>query len=274
VPTLDITSLRSLVAVGSFAGVRRAADALHLSQAAVSGHLRRLEHELGFPIVTRQGRAIAFTARGDDVLREAHRLLDAHDAALARLAVTEVDDLVVASTEHASEIMLRVVGAELREAYPGRRVRYVFHRSARVREFVHDHAVDVAVGFGDLGAGTRSIADLPLTWVGPAHTDPRRDRLVVFARPCVIRDRILASAAVTGAVIAQECLDLAGLAAAVRSGVGVSAVPAGRELEPGIRPLDGLPTLPGVPLSVVTSARLGTDVARRIDVALGRAWTA
>ncbi|OYO04210.1 hypothetical protein CGZ97_12700 [Enemella evansiae] len=52
--TLDPDALRAVVAVASFGGVRRAAQALGLSQPAVAGQLRRLEQELGFPIVARQ----------------------------------------------------------------------------------------------------------------------------------------------------------------------------------------------------------------------------
>ena len=41
--TLDIVALRSLVAVATYGGFHKAASALHLTQAAVSRHVQRLE---------------------------------------------------------------------------------------------------------------------------------------------------------------------------------------------------------------------------------------
>ncbi|MCN9240994.1 LysR family transcriptional regulator [Streptomyces sp. RY43-2] len=263
--TLDITCLRSLVTVASFGGVRKAADALHLSQAAVSGHLRRLEGQLGFPVVARQGRNIAFTSRGEDVLREAYRLLGEHDDALRRLLGPGAGDLVVVSTEHATEPLLRAVGQVLSRDHPDRPVRFRFHRSARVREFVHDHSADVALGIGDLGHGTRHIADLPLAWAGPADRAPEPDKIVAFTAPCAIRERILASEAAAGRPPARECVDLLSLLAAVRTTGGITALPLTRDQEQGLRRLDTLPPLPAIPLSLVTSDRLATRT--REDIA-------
>lgn len=46
---LDIAPLRSLVAVADCGGFHRAAAALHLSQSAVSQHLRKVESVVGEP---------------------------------------------------------------------------------------------------------------------------------------------------------------------------------------------------------------------------------
>ena len=48
---LDIAPLRSFVAVADVGGFQRAADMLHLSQGAVSQHVRRLESAIGRPLV-------------------------------------------------------------------------------------------------------------------------------------------------------------------------------------------------------------------------------
>ncbi|MBV1946644.1 LysR family transcriptional regulator [Streptomyces sp. BV129] len=264
--TLDITCLRSLVSVASFGGVRRAAEALHLSQAAVSGHLRRLESELGFPVVKRQGRNIAFTSRGEDVLREAHRLLGEHDDALHRLLGPRSGELLVVSTEHATEALLRAVARVLARDHPARAVRFRFHRSARVREFVHDHSADVALGIGDLGHGTHRVADLPLTWVGPTDRAPDTGALVTFTAPCTVRDHILASEAATGGSLVRECADLVSLLSAVKTTGGITALPQARLREPGLTRIGSLPPLPAIPLTLVTSDRLG---ARTRDGIIG-----
>ncbi|MGW5047369.1 LysR family transcriptional regulator [Streptomyces griseoluteus] len=266
--TLDITCLRSLVSVASFGGVRRAAEALHLSQAGVSGHLRRLEAELGFPVVTRQGRNIAFTSRGEDVLREAYRLLGEHDDALHRLLGPASGELLVVSTEHATEALLRAVARVLARDHPDRAVRFRFHRSARVREFVHDHSADVALGIGDLGHGTRHLTDLPLTWVGPADRAPDTGALVTFTAPCTVRDHILASEAAAGGSLVRECADLVGLLSAVKATGGVTALPQARPSEPGLLAIDSLPPLPSIPLTLITSNRLAPRTRDGVIAAL------
>ncbi|WP_308492165.1 LysR family transcriptional regulator [Microbacterium terrisoli] len=270
--TLDITALRSLIAVASLAGVRRAADALHLSQPAVSGHLRKLEDELGFEIVFRQGRSIAFTARGEDLLREAYALVAAHDAALARLGGGYDHDIVVASTEHASAPMLQAVARLLREEFPHRGIRFEFHRSARLREFVHKRTATVAIGFGDLGRGVEHVADVPLEWIGSDRAPVAAHRLVAFARPCVIRDRMLALG--EDFSIERECVDMASLVNAVRSGVGVTALPSRTRLAPGLHPLQGLPALGTVPMTVVVGAEVTDRVRQGIHQELREVWAA
>lgn len=49
----DPLLLRSFVAIVEEGGFTRAAKRLHLTQSAVSGHLRRLEEEIGKPLLLR-----------------------------------------------------------------------------------------------------------------------------------------------------------------------------------------------------------------------------
>ncbi|GLE52095.1 hypothetical protein ATCCBAA256_16690 [Mycobacterium montefiorense] len=103
---LDIAPLRSLVAVADCGGFHRAAAALHLSQSAVSQHLRKIESVLGEPVVQRCGRGVLFTEIGQRVLRHARTILAAHDAALDDLGATEQRVLTVGATEHGADVML------------------------------------------------------------------------------------------------------------------------------------------------------------------------
>src|SRR4051812_31077703 len=72
---LDIVPLRSFVAVADRGGFQRAATYLHLSQAAVSQHARRLEAATGRRLVTRDGRRSRFTSDGEQLLGYARRIL-------------------------------------------------------------------------------------------------------------------------------------------------------------------------------------------------------
>ena len=82
---LDMTTLRSFVAVAEQGGVTRAASALNLTQSAVSMQLKRLEELLGQELLDRSNRRIALTGSGELLLTYARRLVDLNDEAVGRL---------------------------------------------------------------------------------------------------------------------------------------------------------------------------------------------
>src|SRR4051812_5721183 len=98
VTTLEITALRTFAAVTAFGGVRRAAQALHLSPAAVSTHIRRLERELSCRLVVAQGRGIGLTSDGEELAVRARAILHEHDDAVRALRGPRDDQLVVAAS--------------------------------------------------------------------------------------------------------------------------------------------------------------------------------
>ena len=82
---LDLAHLRSFLAIVRYGGYHRAAEALHLTQPAVSRHMRRLEDQLGEPLFARRGRGVELTPYGEQAAIELGAVLAAHDQALARL---------------------------------------------------------------------------------------------------------------------------------------------------------------------------------------------
>ncbi len=82
---LDPAHLRSFDAVVRHGGYHRAAEALHLTQPAVSRHIRRLEGQLGEPLFRKRGRGVELTDFGARAAEELANVLQANDRALARL---------------------------------------------------------------------------------------------------------------------------------------------------------------------------------------------
>ena len=82
---LDLTSLRSFVAVVESGGVTRAAQAVNKSQSAVSMQLKRLEDLLGVALHERRGRQLVLTEAGDQLLVDAKRMLAINDDVFARM---------------------------------------------------------------------------------------------------------------------------------------------------------------------------------------------
>src|SRR3954447_5760474 len=82
---LDPAHLRSFLAIVRYGGYHRAADALHLTQTAVSRHIRRLEEELRPPLFERGGRGVELTGYGERAAAELAEVVSTHDRALVRL---------------------------------------------------------------------------------------------------------------------------------------------------------------------------------------------
>lgn len=75
---MNLAAVEAFLAVVQLGGFTRAADALHLSQPALSRRIGLLEHELGAPLFERGRRGVALTDAGRALLPHA-------EAALARL---------------------------------------------------------------------------------------------------------------------------------------------------------------------------------------------
>ena len=82
---LDLTSLRSFVAMVESGGFTRAAQAVNKSQPAASMQLKRLEDLLGVALHERRGRQIVLTEAGDQLLVDAKRMVAMSKDVFARM---------------------------------------------------------------------------------------------------------------------------------------------------------------------------------------------
>jgi DNA-binding transcriptional LysR family regulator len=73
---LDLRLVRYFVVVAEELHFGRAAARLHISQPALSKQIRKLEDQLGAPLLVRDSRHVTLTERGTRVLADARQLLD------------------------------------------------------------------------------------------------------------------------------------------------------------------------------------------------------
>lgn len=74
---MDLNQLRSFVTVARFAHLTRAAEALHLSQPAISGHIKSLEEQFGISLFERTSSGMDLTPSGRQLLSEAEQIIGA-----------------------------------------------------------------------------------------------------------------------------------------------------------------------------------------------------
>ena len=274
---LDIAPLRSLVAVADCGGFQRAATYLHLSQGAVSQHVRRLEAAIGRPLVERHGRGSRFTADGDQLLAQARRILALHDETLRGFDVDVEETVTVGCTEHAAAQLLPSLSAALEVSAPGYRFRFRIDRGPKLREGLATGRIDLALLLSADDPAAVPVGDLALTWYSaPSWSIPPAPEpvpVVAFDNPCALRTRALETLSAHGlaAVVGAEAMQLAGVQAAVGAGLGVALMATLGQTPEGLVPRSDLPT--PEPLQLFVCARQGlpsqvsdlvTDVIRPV----------
>ena len=273
--TLDITTLRSLVAVSACGGFHRAAHALHLTQAAVSRHVQRLEDTLGRELVERDGRGVRFTAAGEEFLTHARAILDTHDAALEHFTGPRRRAISVGSMDHAADELLPELVHSLRDALPDHDVQFRVARSATLRESFEHHRLDVAIVLDRMTYEPDGHDTIPTRWLaaaGWAPPDGEPVPLVLFDHHCGLRSAALDT--LTDARvrhrISAEAPDLTGIHAATRAGLGLTLLPAIGRPPDKLTVAATLPRPPHVAYSVRISSALTARDARTITAVVRR----
>lgn len=165
---LDLTALRSFVAVAETGGVTRAAGVLNLTQSAVSMQIKRLEDALNLQILNRKGRTVSLTAAGEQLLGYAKRMLALNDEVYARLTDQAYEGEVVLGVPH--DIVYPAIPQVLQRFnvdYPRVKVQLVSSFTRGLKEDFNRGACDIILTTEDTcDAGGETLTTLPLIWVG------------------------------------------------------------------------------------------------------------
>src|ERR1700677_4830687 len=122
---MDSHRLRHFLAVVDHGGFTAAAQAVYVSQPALSLAVRDLEAELGVPLFVRNGRRVRLTAAGEALLgpaRQVLRDLETGQAAVEAVAGLEAGNLTMASLPTLAADPLAPLVGSFRRRYPGVRI--------------------------------------------------------------------------------------------------------------------------------------------------------
>ena len=150
--------LRAFHYVCLFGGFSKAADALCLTQPAISDQIRKLEEEYDILLFSRQGKQILPTEAGKALLDISHRFFDAEAQAQDYLSekrkITSGTLKIIAdSAMHLMDIL-----AEFRNQYPAVSIQIKTGNSESVVEQLKSYDADIGVlGMDVVGSGFASI---------------------------------------------------------------------------------------------------------------------
>jgi DNA-binding transcriptional LysR family regulator len=264
--SLDLEHLRTLVAIAECGGFSKAAAVRHISQPALSQHVRLLERGMKRKLFEKDGRVMRFTPAGERVLVEARKIIEVHDASLRLLQVDRADTIVVGSTEHAADQVLPELLDALRRAFPSSTTRFEIGRSTSLSDSVAKGTVDVAFVLDPSGHGPgHEVGELPLYWyASPGWTPPADGEawpLVAFEEPCGFRERALQLLANGGhrVEVTAASSSLEGVLAGVRAGLGVALLPSAGGRPAGLTVRADLPRAGHTHMRMI--ARRGLDRA-------------
>jgi DNA-binding transcriptional LysR family regulator len=276
---LDPAHLRSFMAIVRYGGYHRAADALHLTQPAVSRHIRRLEEQLGEPLFARRGRGVQLTEYGERALLELEQVLGAHDRALVRLQRGRGDSgpFVLGMIENLVDPVLPDLLGVVREQLGERQVQLRVDRSRELVDRLARGEVDAAIVLDAADApGALELGTLTLRWwaapaLAAADALPSPFPLVAYDPPCSLRDLALARLSELGLdpVLAGESPHLTGVHGAVRNGLGYALLAGGGD---GVRAVARGPLAETIPARLwLVLAPEHRDLAAPLRAALWRA---
>jgi DNA-binding transcriptional LysR family regulator len=171
--TLELYQLRTLIAVAEDGHLTHAAERLHISQPAVSAHIKALEQILDVKLFERTATGMVLTAAGSVMLERARAVLAAVDELRRGAAELKGELIGVLRVGSVSDPQSNRVGDLLACAvarYPKLQIELHHEVSGAALQAVRERELDATFYFGD-APGTEFVA-LPLKQIVYRVTGP------------------------------------------------------------------------------------------------------
>lgn len=273
---LQINRLRALVTVIDLGGFRRAADALHITQPAVSQQIRQLSTLIKGPIFLSTGRDILLSDQGEELLGYARRIVALNDEAVDRfLPPTSDQRLTIGVGDQLAEALPDILRG-LSTGMPKAQISVRTGPSETLQGQVTTGQLDLALVLQPsphrvMTAAWHELGHLRMNWFGEPTSRAKGAELplTLFTEPCTLRGTIMATLDASSMPwrVGYEGPELIGLRAAAKAGLGVAClIDNGDELWGLPRTTNqDMPEPPGpVPVSMAVSAAASTRSFVRI----------
>jgi len=159
--------LRTFVAIYELGSFTRAAQLFDLTQPAVSAHMRKLETMLGGDLIEKKSPGIGLTARGEQALKSARRLLAINDELVVVCGTQQPLHGIRLGIPNISAEMLRDIIAAFRNETGHGRIKICCDHSSALLQSIRSGYLDLAFLFADKAdmAGAATSWSEDLVWV-------------------------------------------------------------------------------------------------------------
>jgi DNA-binding transcriptional LysR family regulator len=286
----DLELLHTFVCVVDAGGFTKAGERVNRTQSTVSQQIRKLEEQLGRPLLLRQraSKHIELTEDGERLMGYARRLValsvEAHSV-LCRSDDTGVVKLGVPEDFDVQRLMSLLSGFAQR--YPRIRLDTVNGLSVDLHARLEAREIDLALVKRNLPSRQAqrddpALASWPeqVNWVAGREVQSIEDPvpLVVYPQGCIYRNRIVHALESSGRRwrVAFASQSLVGIQAAVSAGLGISLLPASAMLTDHrlLGAEEGFAPVPASELALIAGNRLLTDVQSKLVTYMKQAMTA
>jgi DNA-binding transcriptional LysR family regulator len=227
---LDLELLRSFVSVVDAGGFTRAGERVHRTQSTVSQQIKRLEDDIGRPLLNRSGKQVVPTEDGERLLSYARRLLSlAEEARDVLTRPTHEGAVRLGIPEDFAAYRLAKLLASFSRSRPGLRLDVRTDQSVYLRRDLERGELDLALVKRDAGEkGGIAVWPERLHWVTskthPVNPKSESVPLIFFPTGCLYRTRAIHAIERAGRSwhMAYTSSSLSGIQAAVAAGLGLS----------------------------------------------------
>ncbi|HWC86663.1 MAG TPA: LysR family transcriptional regulator [Solirubrobacteraceae bacterium] len=144
---MELRQLRYLLALAEERHFTRAAAREHIAQPALSQQIRRLEEEIGLPLVQRTTRRVTLTGAGELLVARARRVLAEVDSALAEMQAlrgVQTGHVTVGAMHTMGPVDVSLALAIFHERHPGVELTVREHSSEELAEMLRVDDLDLA----------------------------------------------------------------------------------------------------------------------------------
>jgi len=240
---LTLRQLRLFEAVASSLSFTRGAEHMGVTQPAASMQLQQLEQDLALQLLVKQGRRISLSQAGEEMLRQARRILNQVQIAEEAVAAFHQAEgghggllhLGVVPTAHYFAPALLMAFAK---EWPGLKFKLTVDRRETILAMLQEHQLDVAIGGyppseADVEADTFAqhphcivaAADHPLARKRRLHWDALKDEPFIFREPKSATRQFFEHLVQAQALQVKVSMELSGnetIKQAVMAGMGIS----------------------------------------------------
>ena len=196
---VDLLHLKTLAEIARHRSFSRAAETLHLSQPAVSHHIRNLERALSVRVLERLGKRAVLTKAGELLLDHARRIFDELDAAgqgIQRLRGVVSGRVRIGTGATASIYVLPPLLRQIRREHPDIELVVVTGNAPEIAAGVARSELDVGVVTLPVPEGRFDVTpfwDDALVAIAPANRAWRRHTVMTAAElaehPLILYER-------------------------------------------------------------------------------------